>query len=126
MSRRREPTFTEQLVMETAEELAATLEDLAVRVERARRPAWARRHETLGYAVLAGILRDVQKGAALLATLDPAPIRKANGGGRAHGEATDGRPGEAVARLLARSGVPVRAPVLDLPVVPVRQGAAGG
>ena len=125
MSRRREPTFTEQLALETAEELATALADLAAQVERARRPAWARKHETLGYAVLSGILTDVQRGAALLGTLDPTPVRQATGRGRAHAEATAGRPGEAVAGLLARSGVRLRPPVYELPVGAVRQGDAG-
>ena len=126
MARRREPTFTEQLALETAAVLAAALADLAAQVERARRPAWARRHETLGYAVLSGILRDVQQGMALLGTLDPAPLGQQTGNRRAHAETHDGRPGEAVARLLARSGLPVRAPVLDLSVVPVHQDVAHG
>ena len=126
MARRREPTFTEQLALETAEELAAALADLAARVERARRPAWVRRHETLGYAVLAGILTDVRRGAALLGTLDPAPIRRTSGGGRAHGEATAGQPGETVAGLLTRSGLRLRPPVYQLPVGAVHPGSAGG
>ena len=126
MSRRREPTFTERLTMETADELAAALAELAAMVERARRPAWARRHETLGYAVLSGILRDVRKGAALLGTLDPAGMGPQQGGRRAHGEATAGRPGEAVAGLQPGPGLRLRPPVYELPVDAVRQGTAGG
>ena len=123
---RREPTFTEQLALETAEELLAALEHLAEQVGRARHPAWARRHETLGYAVLSGILKDVRKGAALLGTLDPAPVRSATGRGRAYAETAGDQPRGALGRNQPGPGLPVRAAVRDLPLVALPPGPAGG
>ncbi len=70
-------SFTDQWGTETADQLAAALATLAAQVEHCRRPAWRRQHETLGVAALRGILKDVQRGSALLETLGaPAPARR--------------------------------------------------
>ncbi len=62
-------SFTAQWGTETADQLAAALVVLTAQVARCQRPAWRRRQETLGVAALRGILKDVQKGSALLETL---------------------------------------------------------
>lgn len=62
-------SFTDQWGSETAAQLLQALATLAAQVERCQRPAWRRRHETLGVSVLSGILNDVQRGSALLETL---------------------------------------------------------
>ncbi len=67
-------SYTDKRATETAEQLLQALATLAAQVERCQRPAWRRKHETLGVAALCGILKDVQKGSALLETLsDPGP-----------------------------------------------------
>ena len=123
---RRAPTFTEELVAQTANALAAALVALAAQVERARQPAWARRHETLGYAALSGILRDVRKGIALLGTLDaPALDGAIRGGGRTHADTTSNRPTGALGELQPRHRLPVRAALPQLPMGTLHQDAAG-
>ncbi len=67
-------SFTDQWGSETADQLAAALVVLTAQVERCRRPGWRRKQETLGVAVLQGILKDVQRGSTLLEAIG-APAR---------------------------------------------------